>query len=138
MQHIAKNLVLFKAGWLACVLGAANELAWLGPLAVVLIAAEHLRTAKAPLNEVKLLVLAAAIGAVWESALVVTNVLDYGMSATFAPCSGATAGAGEFVSGMTSLPVIGIGSAVPLPALVIASKRFNGHAESVPLSLQRA
>ncbi|MEL7312605.1 MAG: DUF2878 domain-containing protein [Pseudomonadota bacterium] len=178
MQHIAKNLVLFKAGWLACVLGAANGMPWLGPLAVALIAAEHLRTAKAPGDEVKLLVLAAAIGAVWESALVVTNVLDYGTTATFAPYwiiamwvlfattlnvgmnwlkrhwaiaavaggiggplaffSGSKAGAVEFVSGMNSLLVIGVGWALLLPVLVIASKRFNGHAESVPLSLQRA
>ena len=72
-----KNLVLFKAGWLACVLGAANGLAWLGPAAVGLIALEHLRTAFAPSREVLLLLAAGAVGLIWESALVTLEVLRY-------------------------------------------------------------
>ncbi|MEL6366717.1 MAG: DUF2878 domain-containing protein [Pseudomonadota bacterium] len=178
MPRLAKNLILFKAGWLACVLGAANGMPWLGPLAVLVVAAEHLRSAKAPLEELKLLGLAAAIGTVWESVLVVTNLLDYGTSSNLAPYwiiamwvlfattlnigmnwlkrhwiiamiaggvggplaffSGSKAGAVTFVEGTNSLIAIGVGWALLLPVLVIASKRLNGHSDSVPLSLQRA
>lgn len=178
MPSIAKNLLLFKAGWLACVLGAANGMPWLGPVAVAAIAAEHLRTAHAPMDELKLLGLAALIGAVWESALVLTNILDYGDGNAYAPFwiiamwvlfattlnigmnwlkrhwgiaaiaggiggplaffSGAKAGAVVFTDTINSLLVIGVGWAVLLPLLVTASRRLNGHAQSVPLSLQRA
>jgi hypothetical protein len=36
------NLVAFQAGWLACVLGAANNLGWPGPLAVIIFLSLHL------------------------------------------------------------------------------------------------
>ncbi len=88
MPNVFKNLVLFKAGWAACVLGAANGMAWLGAVAVATIALEHLRTARAPGRELTLLAIAAGIGLVWESALVSVGLLDYGsgtLLAGFAP-----------------------------------------------------
>ena len=78
MPLVAKNLILFKTGWLACVLGAANGMAWLGAVAVAAIAFEHLRTAKAPQRESTLLAIAAVIGLAWESALVTLGLLEYG------------------------------------------------------------
>lgn len=77
MALTIKNLVLFKLGWLACVLGAANGMAWLGPVAVGAIAVEHLRTASVARREMLLLACAAAMGLVWESALINFNLLDY-------------------------------------------------------------
>ncbi|MEO0574011.1 MAG: DUF2878 domain-containing protein [Pseudomonadota bacterium] len=84
MNHMVKNLILFKAGWVACVFGAANGMAWLGPLAVAAIAAEHLRTATAPKKEFMLLAIAAGIGVAWESALVNLGYLNY-TSGIFSP-----------------------------------------------------
>ena len=77
MPIILKNLLLFKTGWLACVLGAANGMAWLGAAAVIGIAFEHLRTAREPARESTLLGIAAVIGLVWESALVTLGFLEY-------------------------------------------------------------
>jgi hypothetical protein len=72
-----KNLIMFKAGWLACVLGAANGHAWIGAAAVALIAAEHLRTASAPSREGLLLAAAGIVGLAWESLLVSLGMLEY-------------------------------------------------------------
>jgi len=77
MSLILKNLILFKTGWLACVLGAANGIAWLGAVVVGGIALEHLRTARAPRRETTLLGIAAVIGLAWESALVTLGFLEY-------------------------------------------------------------
>ncbi len=78
MSLTLKNLILFKAGWAACVLGAANGMAWLGAAAVAAIALEHLRTARVPGREISLLAIAAGLGLVWESTLVSLGLLDYG------------------------------------------------------------
>ncbi|MEX0330083.1 MAG: DUF2878 domain-containing protein [Puniceicoccaceae bacterium] len=73
-----KNLILFKAGWLACVYGAAHGLAWLGTAVVLAIALEHLRTAPGRQKEAMLLAVAAGIGLIWESILVSGGLLQYG------------------------------------------------------------
>ena len=85
MSLVFKNLLLFKAGWVACVVGAANGMAWLGALAVLAISLEHLRTATAPGRELRLLGVAAAVGLTWETALVSAGVLDYGAAQPVAP-----------------------------------------------------
>ena len=45
---MAINFVLFQLSWFACVLGGANALPWLGPLAVALFIAYHLTQAPRP------------------------------------------------------------------------------------------
>ena len=42
------NFAAFQIGWFSCVLGAAYELPWAGPLAVGLIVALHLSLARGP------------------------------------------------------------------------------------------
>ncbi len=84
MPLVLKNLILFKTGWAACVLGAANGMAWLGAAVVGLVAAEHLRTARIPGRESALLAVAAVVGLAWESALVTLGLLEY-RAGNFAP-----------------------------------------------------
>jgi hypothetical protein len=61
------NFVLFQAGWFACVVAAANDLAWLGVLAVLAAAAIHVATAPRAAPALQLLVVVTLIGAVWDS-----------------------------------------------------------------------
>ncbi len=77
MKSLIINLTLFKAGWLACVFGAAAGLPQIGIAAVAVAAAVHLWLARDARNEGLLLVLAAALGISWESALVASGVVGY-------------------------------------------------------------
>jgi hypothetical protein len=64
------NLLLFQVGWFAGVLGAAQGLYWAGVAAAAGVAAWHLWKAHRPWQELKLLVLAMAVGAAFDTALV--------------------------------------------------------------------
>jgi hypothetical protein len=65
-----KNFVLFQAGWLACVYGAANGHAAEGALVAMLIVAWHVARAAKPAREAAIAAIAALFGAVFESVLV--------------------------------------------------------------------
>jgi hypothetical protein len=64
------NFALFQASWLACVLGAAHGLPWVGALAGALAVGWHLARATRPGRELALIALAASLGALFETALV--------------------------------------------------------------------
>lgn len=64
------NFVAFQVGWFACVLGAAHGWPWLGTAAGAAIVAGHVLRAARPIEELKLVGIALAIGVVWDSALV--------------------------------------------------------------------
>ena len=64
------NAVLFQVGWFACVLGAARQAPWIGLVAVAAIAAWHIVHAEERGREIRLLLLAAAMGALFETLLV--------------------------------------------------------------------
>jgi hypothetical protein len=68
--RIAVNLVAFQVGWFACVLGGAHDLPWAGVATVVALVFLHIATAPRPAAKLRLIVMAAALGAVWDSALV--------------------------------------------------------------------
>lgn len=74
---MAANFVLFQVGWLACVLGGAWQMPWLGTLVAAVIIAWHLHVAARPRFEVQLILLAGALGAAWDSALVSAGLLSY-------------------------------------------------------------
>lgn len=74
---VVANLVAFKIGWLACVLGGANELPWLGALIALIIVAAHIARAPLPSAELKLVVAAGLLGAFWDSLLVAWGLLEY-------------------------------------------------------------
>lgn len=64
------NFVLFQAGWLACVLGAAHGYAAEGAVAGIAIVAWHVGFAARPGREAAIAAAAAGIGLVFENLLV--------------------------------------------------------------------
>ena len=78
------NLTLFKAGWLASVFAAAASAPIVGTAVIGLAVAVHLLRSTAPQHEIRLLVLAAAIGFLWESLLVSAGIVQYGTNAALA------------------------------------------------------
>lgn len=77
MAHTIKNLVLFKLGWIACVMFAAAGKPLLSAAAVALVAILHLVSVPVAVKEAILLVAAAVIGLAWESLLVYSGLLRY-------------------------------------------------------------
>lgn len=77
MNRVLINLVLFKAGWLACVMLAAADRPALATLAVVAVVVVHLLRAAVPVKEAVFLLAAALIGLTWESFLLSTGLLQY-------------------------------------------------------------
>lgn len=71
------NFAAFEAGWLACVLGAANDMPWLGPAVVAIAVALHLRMSANPGPETRLIILAVVMGLVFDSLLVSSGWLTY-------------------------------------------------------------
>ena len=76
-MNILVNALAFQMGWLACVLGGANQLPWAGTLVAAFIIAWHLSQAKRPGREFALLAVAGVLGAVWDSLLVAAGLLSY-------------------------------------------------------------
>lgn len=77
MMRTILNLVAFQAGWLACVLGAANGLPWLGVVATCAAVGVHLLLASDASAEFRLIAIALAIGLVFDSALLATGWVSY-------------------------------------------------------------
>ena len=73
----AVNFVVFQAGWWACVLGAAHDMATAGSLFAVVIIAAHIALVAQPLRELRLVAIALLIGVVWDSALLMSGWLDF-------------------------------------------------------------
>jgi len=63
------NFVLFQLGWFACVIGAGRGFPMSGTAVALLIVAVHVLRAARPVDEMKLIGVALAIGLVWDSAL---------------------------------------------------------------------
>ncbi len=60
------NILGFQLGWFACVLGGANQLAWLGVFIALLILSVHVLRANDPAFEVRLLLSALIIGLIFD------------------------------------------------------------------------
>ena len=71
------NILIYQLGWFACILGAANGAPLTGVVVVAAAVGWHLYRAEEPRAESWLIVIAAAIGAVWDSLLVATGLLVY-------------------------------------------------------------
>ncbi len=82
--RVLANLVAFQIGWFACVLGGAYGQPWAGTALALTIAVVHLASSARPGNEARLLAIATAIGAAWDSALVALGWVSYG-SGTLLP-----------------------------------------------------
>jgi hypothetical protein len=77
VKNVIVNAIAFQLGWLACVLGGANQLPWAGTLVALSIVVWHLSRAARPQRELALLAAAGALGAVWDSLLVTAGWLVY-------------------------------------------------------------
>lgn len=71
------NFIAFQLGWFACVLGAANGFAWAGSSLGIAIVAWQLQRAPRARTELVLVLVAAAIGALWDSALAAIGWIRY-------------------------------------------------------------
>jgi len=71
------NFVAFQLGWFACVLGAAHGLPWAGTGVALAIVAWHLTRAARPRAEIGLVLIAAGIGALWDSGLSALGWIRY-------------------------------------------------------------
>lgn len=77
MVQMVLNLVLFKAGWVACVMLAAGDMPGLATLAVAAVVVVHLLIVPVPVKEALLLAAAALLGLGWESLVLATGLLQY-------------------------------------------------------------
>lgn len=76
-MHIVINIIAFKIGWVSTILGAANDMPWLGPAVVAVAIAIHLFNAIYPGDEFLLILSAGFIGAIWDSVMVAAGWLTY-------------------------------------------------------------
>ena len=71
------NFAAFQIGWLSSVIGGAQQMPWLGPLAALVALGIHFRAARRPLEEFMLVLSCALIGAAFDSFLVVSGWVSY-------------------------------------------------------------
>ena len=76
-MHFLVNVVAFKIGWASSVFGAANNLPSLGPLVVLIAILLHLYFARDPSREFVLIVIAGAIGTMYDSLLLSAGWVSY-------------------------------------------------------------
>lgn len=78
------NFVAFQAGWFACILGAANDIPWLGPLVVAAFLAAMLVTRRDRVAFTLRMAGAAGLGFVADTILLRMGVLNFANNA-FSP-----------------------------------------------------
>lgn len=76
-MKIAINIVIYQICWLGCIIGAANMQPLVGVGLVAGAVAYHLYSASRPSSEIVLILITAAVGAVWDSLLVAAGWLVY-------------------------------------------------------------
>jgi hypothetical protein len=71
------NFAVFQIAWLSSVIGGAQAMPWLGPVAVMIALGIHLSSARKPLEEIMLVLSCALIGAGFDSFLVASGLVTY-------------------------------------------------------------
>lgn len=66
-----------QAGWFVCVLSAARDAAWIGIVFVAVLLALHLRQARQPQRELRLVVWVVVLAAPWETLLIRAGLIAY-------------------------------------------------------------
>jgi len=82
------NIAVFQIAWLLSVIGGAQQMPWLGPVAALIALILHLSAARKPFEEVLLVLICGMIGAGFDSILVATGWVTYKaglFSENFAP-----------------------------------------------------
>lgn len=64
------NFAAFQIGWFSSVIGAAKQMPWLGPVALLFVLAIHLRQARRPQAELVLVIACGLVGVFFDSLLV--------------------------------------------------------------------
>jgi hypothetical protein len=77
MFRLLINFAAFQIGWLACVIGGAQQMPWLGTGLALAIISLHLWLSPRPRQELALVLTAGVIGAAWDSLLVTFGWLVY-------------------------------------------------------------
>ncbi len=77
MARILINIAAFQIAWLACVLGGARGMPWVGVAVTALAAALHLYLSPAPGREGALLLIVGIIGALWDGLVMRLGFLQY-------------------------------------------------------------
>ena len=76
-MHLLLNVVFFKVGWVSSVFGGANDMPWLGPLAVFIAVLLHLWASHRPSSELALILACGLLGAAFDSVLVSLGWVGY-------------------------------------------------------------
>lgn len=76
-MRLLANFLAFQLGWFGCVLGAAHDHPWLGPLVVLAIVLLHLFLSRRPMHELRLIAAAMMLGLVIDSLLLASGWLQY-------------------------------------------------------------
>lgn len=71
------NMLIFDIAWFSSVVGGAQAMPWLGPLAVLAALLFHLRAARNRTEEILLILSCAIIGVFFDSVLVATGWVTY-------------------------------------------------------------
>lgn len=71
------NIVVFQVAWLLSVIGGAQQMPWLGPLATLFALAWHLSAARKPFEEVLLVLCCGLMGLCFDSYLVGAGWVTY-------------------------------------------------------------
>ena len=71
------NFAAFQIGWFSSVIGGAQQMPWLGPLAVMVAISIHFYLARRPMQELLLILSCAVIGAAFDSVLVASGWVEY-------------------------------------------------------------
>jgi len=71
------NFVVFQAAWFSSVYGGAQQMPWLGPVAVLVALLLHFKFARGRREELILILSCAVIGASFDSALVALGWVQY-------------------------------------------------------------
>ncbi len=76
-MNVLINFAAFQVGWFSSVIGAAQQMPWLGPLAFLVVLAIHLRQASRPKSELGLVIACGIIGVFFDSLLVAAGWVTY-------------------------------------------------------------
>ncbi len=76
-MNVLINFAAFQIGWFSSVIGAAQQMPWLGPLAFLVVLAIHLRQASRPKSELGLVIACGVIGIFFDSLLVAAGWVTY-------------------------------------------------------------
>jgi hypothetical protein len=71
------NVIAFQTGWFASILSAANGMPWIAALAALAVTVFHLALARQPREELRLVLVATLIGALWENALALAGWVGF-------------------------------------------------------------